>query len=180
MKQQFTCRNDMISHYLKEGMVGTELGVFEGDFSKTLLQTNPSKLYLVDLFEGQMVSGDKDGLNMKTIDLQESFNNLKSIYSTDSRVQLIKGTTISFLNGIADDYLDFVYIDADHSYGGVKQDITISFKKVKAGGYILGHDYSSRFEGVIRAVDEFCNENKLSIDGISKCGCPSFCIIVNK
>lgn len=178
--QYFENREDMIFHYLKEGTTGAELGVFKGDFSKILLQTNPSKLYLVDLFEGHMVSGDKDGLNMQTIDLQTSFDNLKEVYFSDSRVVLIKGKSVPFLNGLTDHSLDFVYIDADHSYEGVKQDIEMSFKKVKSGGYIFGHDYTPRFEGVVRAVNEFCKNTGLRIDGISRCGCPSFCIVVNK
>lgn len=176
----FENREDMIFHYLKAGMVGAELGVFKGQFSKILMQINPSKLYLVDLFEGNMVSGDKDGLNVETIDLQTSFDTLKEVYSDDSRVDLIKGKSVSFLNSLADNSIDFVYIDADHSYEGVKQDIAISFKKIKSNGYILGHDYTPMFEGVIRAVDEFCESFGLCIDGMSKCGCPSFCIVVNK
>lgn len=37
--------------------------------------------------------------------------------------------------------LDFVYIDADHSYDIVKKDIISWYPKVKYGGIIAGHDY---------------------------------------
>lgn len=57
--------------------------------------------------------------------------------------------------------LDFVYIDADHRYSGVKRDIALWASNIKPGGMIGGHDYSDRFPGVIRAVDEFVDQNEL-------------------
>ena len=188
MITKFKNREDMISHYLTESMVGAELGVFKGDFSKTLLKTNPSKLYLVDVFEGFAVSGDKDGLNMQSTNLNDSFAKLNHVYSNDDRVVVVKSKSVDFLKSLDDDSLDFVYIDADHSYEAVKTDITLSYEKVKNSGYILGHDYTwqnnhpfgNNFEGVVRAVDEFCKEHSIKIEGLSQCGCPSFCIPIMK
>jgi hypothetical protein len=58
-----------------------------------------------------------------------------------------------------DESLDWVYLDGDHSYEGVKHDLDAYFRTVKAGGFIAGDDYGqvgSWFEdGVTRAVDEF-------------------------
>jgi len=51
--------------------------------------------------------------------------------------------------------LDMVYIDALHTYEGVKKDVYLWEKKIKKGGYLAGHDYQSRFQGVIDAVNEF-------------------------
>jgi predicted O-methyltransferase YrrM len=55
----------------------------------------------------------------------------------------------------ADESLDFVFIDADHSYEAVKRDIAAWLPKVKSGGIIAGHDYCvwPGF-GVIEAVTE--------------------------
>ncbi len=53
--------------------------------------------------------------------------------------------------------LDFVFIDADHSYQGCSQDIYAWRDKIVQGGFISGHDYENpnypQF-GVKRAVDE--------------------------
>lgn len=38
--------------------------------------------------------------------------------------------------------VDFVFIDADHSYEGVKKDILAWLPKVKSGGILAGHDYA--------------------------------------
>ena len=40
-----------------------------------------------------------------------------------------------------DNMLDFYYIDADHRYEAVKQDIDLWLPKVKSGGIFCGHDY---------------------------------------
>jgi len=81
-----------------------------------------------------------------------------------------------------------VYIDADHSYEAVKNDLNNAFLKVKNGGYIMGHDYefnrqktdNIHFFGVKQAVDEFCSKYSLSIDMKAMDGCVSFGIQVKK
>jgi len=51
-----------------------------------------------------------------------------------------------------------IYIDADHDYRSVKNDIKNWKEKVKAGGIISGHDYHS---GVKQAVDEIFGEKNV-------------------
>lgn len=55
---------------------------------------------------------------------------------------------------VEDGWADFVFVDAAHSYGAVKDDIERWQGKVRPGGWFGGHDYHSAHEGVIRAVDE--------------------------
>jgi len=51
--------------------------------------------------------------------------------------------------------LDFIYIDADHSYEWVVKDIIASLKVIKLGGIIGGHDYADNYSTrVVRAVDQ--------------------------
>jgi len=49
-------------------------------------------------------------------------------------------------------YFNMVYIDADHSYSAVAQDIEAWLPKVKIGGLLGGHDYN--MATVRKAVDE--------------------------
>lgn len=172
----FENRNEMISTFDKNMKIA-ELGVFEGDFSKDIYKIcNPSELYLVDLFQGYFGSGDKDGRNHHYVQLELEYEKLKTLYSSDSRVKVIKNSTLEFLDSLPDDYLDMVYIDADHDYLPVKKDLYASLKKVKKGGLICGHDYVRNTQAE-RAVNEFCNETNLRIKFLTKDGCPSFCII---
>ena len=72
-----------------------------------------------------------------------------------------------------------IYVDADHSYNAVKNDLIVSLSKVKNGGLLAGHDYIPNYE-VRYAVDDFCREYGQEIIAITKDGCPSFLIQVKK
>lgn len=66
------------------------------------------------------------------------------------------------LAAFPDAYFDWIYIDGDHSYAGVKRDIEQAKKKVKQDGTLVFNDYIfwSHAElmeyGVIQAINEFC------------------------
>jgi hypothetical protein len=156
-------REDYIIHHLPQNTDGAELGVFEGEFSRILKNSNKfQRLYLVDIFEGTMYSGDKNGNNGKTIDLNVPYQQLLEQYKNCSVVSVIKNTSSNFLNSLKDDSLDFVYIDADHSYTAVVNDLEISRSKVRKNGIISGHDYNKiHFAGVFNAVNEFINKYDL-------------------
>lgn len=158
-----------------------EVGVFKGEYSKELIKKfSPKKIYLVDIFEGYVKSGDKDGINYQTVNLNDEFIKLKKEYETNPSVNIIKSDSKSFLKQLSDETIDLIYIDGDHSYEAVKNDLQLSFSKVKNNGYICGHDYiEPRFSGVVRAVNEFCEENNLTIKYITNDGCPSYCILKN-
>lgn len=53
-----------------------------------------------------------------------------------------------------DEYFDFIYIDGDHEYEGIKADLDNWYPKVKKGGVLAGDDYAPKYPGVIQAVDE--------------------------
>ncbi len=151
---------------LPDNIVGVELGVFEGSFSKILFDSNKfHSLYLVDIFSGSMFSGDKNGENGKNIDLDTAFRELQKVYENIPNVYIIKNTTTAFLNTCEDEFFDFVYIDADHTFQAVSDDLHLSRLKVKKGGIIAGHDYNiARFPGVVDAVDNFVKTFDLEIE----------------
>ena len=170
-------REEMIS-LIPQKIKIAEIGVFKGDFSKILFEkVNPETLYLVDLFSGVIGSGDKNGENFEFINLIESLDHLRNYFAPYPQVNIVPSYSHDFLNSLEDQYLDAIYIDADHSYAAVKNDLQLSIKKVKKGGFIMGHDYHKNiFPSVVQAVDEFCKENSLFIKYLTEDGCPSFLI----
>ena len=71
---------------IPKNTIGAEIGVFEGNFSIQIQDIiNPQKLYLVDLFEGEMCSGDKNGNNIKYIDLSDSYEILNNKFINDKK-----------------------------------------------------------------------------------------------
>lgn len=178
MKKIFTNRDEMMCSF-EQNLIIAELGVFEGDFSKKIKNIcNPKELYLVDLFHGNFGSGDKDGKNYHFVQLENEMTKLMDFFNKDENVKIIKSSTLDFLNKIDDNYLDLVYIDADHSYNSVLNDLRLSYVKVKKNGFICGHDYVLGTEAE-KAVNDFCKEVNLEINYLTKDGCPSFCIIKN-
>ena len=65
---------------------------------------------------------------------------------------LLRMTSKDAVNQFADASVDFIFIDGNHTYEYVKQDIELWWPKVKCGGMMSGHDYGEG--GVSRAVDE--------------------------
>jgi hypothetical protein len=62
-------------------------------------------------------------------------------------------TTSKVASNIIRNGLAAVYIDGDHEFESVKQDIELWLPKVKRGGILAGHDYGASWVGVKKAVD---------------------------
>lgn len=69
-----------------------------------------------------------------------------------SRVQIMRMDTKEAHKLVEDGSLDFVFIDADHTYEGCAADIANWTPKVRQGGLIAGHDIN--WPGVLKAVKE--------------------------
>jgi len=166
-----------------------EIGVFKGDFLNFIIENCKfNHIDAVDLFDGIGCSADVDGNSMIYCDLNENYLNLNKKYEYIENVKIHKFNSIDFLKNQFDNKYDIIYIDGDHSYEGVKNDLINSFHKIKNGGYIMGHDYETNTEktkniydfGVKRAVDEFCIKYKQKILTKALDGCVSFCIKITK
>lgn len=53
---------------------------------------------------------------------------------------------------------DFIFIDADHDYESVREDVIAWSKLLKPEGIIAGHDYTPSFPGVAKAAHELSDE----------------------
>jgi predicted O-methyltransferase YrrM len=80
---------------------------------------------------------------------KDSMLSLKKSYPF---INVIIDSSVSASKYVDDSSLDFIYIDADHSYEAVKMDIESWFPKLKSGGFMAFHDYDA---GVKRAIQEF-------------------------
>jgi len=105
-----------------------------------------------------------DGLNAKNPELlpddtvEQLF--LKNIEPVKHIINPIKSPSTEGAKLYKNESLEFVFIDAEHSYEAVRNDIHAWYDKVKPGGFIAGHDYYNDM-GVMRAVDEFFKDKNL-------------------
>lgn len=150
-----------------------EIGVFAGDLSRRLLARRKDlRLTMVDSWaaipdDNYTQSGDfHASLHAEE---QENFYALTQRVTAfaGDRANIIRADSKTAAQAIPDNSLDLVFIDADHSYEGCRDDIMAYWPKVKAGGIISGHDYANddfRFGPMVkRAVDEFVDANGLKI-----------------
>jgi hypothetical protein len=152
-KYWFIDYRHQIKSVLPEDIVGCELGVFEGDFSKVLIDTKKfKKLYLVDTFSG-VIHGTKEKIYQ---DGSILFDHVKQRFINNENIHVVKQDSVGFLNSLEDNTLDFVYIDTVHTYEQCIQELNAARRVVKNNGLICGHDYMrERFPGVCQAVEEF-------------------------
>jgi hypothetical protein len=120
--------------------LGVEVGTFKGEFSKEILRYWNGTLYMVDVWR-DLSEEYEDSSNHKLFNINLYEETIKNINEFGERAVMIRTTSESASHIFRNNSLDFVYIDANHAYDFVKQDITCWYPKVKKGGYILGHDY---------------------------------------
>jgi predicted O-methyltransferase YrrM len=115
----------------------------------------------------QMSVYDKDWIkkfNNTPPDMLEIFKHNCKEYIDSGKLKIRKGTTSDVCASIEDDKYDIVFIDADHSYEGVKQDISNYLSKIKSNGLMIFHDYNdSWWPGVEQAVTEALRDNIITI-----------------
>lgn len=147
--------------------VGAEIGVWHGDGAKHILSQCPDvkRLYLIDPY--------RKATEFKQCDLppqgykENGFKNaiLNAVNNTmfqSEKAYFIFARSVEAARYFPEE-LDFVYIDANHNYEYVKQDIETWWPKIKKGGILSGHDYTSPNSGVPKAVDEFVSVNNLTL-----------------
>ena len=134
---------------------GAELGVCLGDFSANLLeQIDPELLFLVDVWQHiDLGYQDKlmghDGVQLKR------YRSVVKRFLLDPRVRIIRDLSVTVQDLLPPHYLDWIYIDGDHSYRGCRADLEAALAVVRPGGIIMGHDHDPDHPGVVQAVDEF-------------------------
>ena len=119
---------------------GVEVGAFKGYLSKSLLEKWEGKLYMVDVWR-QLSNEEYDDISNHKNHQDAYSDTMNNISGFEDRAFMLRMKSIYAVDLFEDESLDFVYIDANHSYEGVKEDIRIWYPKVKKGGLLLGHDY---------------------------------------
>jgi len=142
-----------------DATLGAELGVLRGTMSRELLNALPGlHLLLVDRW-AEYPDERKLNPSRVTRQTQEYFDEALeecrgNVAPYSERVTFLRHDTVAAA-GHVHGGLDFVFVDADHTYQGVIDDVTAWMSKVRKGGWILGHDYGSkRHPEVKRAVDK--------------------------
>lgn len=157
-------RIELARHFRDLGFTrGIEVGVCDGRYSEILMQTIPGLEMLgVDPYVPYYRYNDyrkATTLDSKLIEARNKLDGYKNY-------TLALGWSVEVAKWIQNESVDFVFIDANHKYEFVKEDIKTWYPKVRKGGILSGHDYyefKSGRGGVIPAVNEFVAEHGLEL-----------------
>lgn len=144
----------------KKNLVGAEIGVFFGEHAWAMLENlDIKKLYLVDpyaIYPGYNAAAFVMG---KLIRAEIAAHKLLKEKGFTKKIAWMRMESMEAPPKVKEK-LDFVYIDANHDYEFVLDDITYWARKVKKGGWVGGHDYNESKSGVIRAVGQYGEERE--------------------
>lgn len=145
--------------------MGAEIGTYRGDFAAEILTTPVGKLFIIDCWDHQVGSYTSDPSNIPQGGHQMNERIVRERFSRDPRVKVIK--EYSDLAGYwwSGEKLDWVFIDANHSYKEVLADLEVWSKNISESGSIFCHDFVDNENtrtmgfGVVEAVNDFCKTN---------------------
>lgn len=134
-------RADLPQFFLDMGyQVGAEVGVYKAGFTERFCKAG-LKMYAVD---GWCAYDEYNEVG-RNVQKRQDF-----LYGHACRVlapyadsaTIIRKPSMEAVRDFADDSLDFVYIDANHTLKFFIEDVYEWEKKVRKGGVIAGHDYA--------------------------------------
>jgi hypothetical protein len=118
--------------------IGAEIGVEQGAFSESLCQNNPHvKHFAIDPWKAY--HGYRDHVNQEK--LNRFFEATKERLLSKYDCIIMREFSLDIVKTFKDESLDYIYIDANHTFQNFTNDLCEWSKKVRVGGIISGHDY---------------------------------------
>lgn len=137
---------DLIDDHITPASIIIEIGSFAG-VSTECFAKHCARIYCIDTWAPNYEYHDHTIQHAETQfdQLTKEYNNIIKIKAKSAQATYLFTTS----------KVDLIYIDADHSYESVKQDIQNWIPKLKPGGILSGHDY--HIPSVQTAVRLFAN-----------------------
>jgi len=140
-----------------------ELGVYKGESARLLHLISPHRtIHLFDTFKGfsetdlQPETGEASTYSVKNFADTSIDKVLKNISGDPAKIIVHPGYFPQSAEGLDDTEFSLVNIDAD-LYNPVKAGLEYFYMHLSPGGIIFIHDYNHKWEGLVKAVDEFAS-----------------------
>lgn len=126
---------------------GAEIGVKRGKFSEEICRAMGNKVEL------KCIDPYHPGPGTPWDEAERRYVLARTVLK-NYNAEVIKKTSLHAADeDVPPESLDFVYIDADHNFDMVMQDIIVWSNRVRHGGIVSGHDYD--MDSVKTAVDTY-------------------------
>lgn len=149
---------------INEGDVCAEIGVLKGDYSHLISLQPISKLYLIDPWVS-IVDLPHRWHAAPQEEMDAHKNRVINRFSDNDKVEIVEKYSADAVSDFENGYFNWLYLDANHSYDFVKEDLNNWWAKLKPNGFICGNAYIDNSIarnvldfGIIPAVDDFLEE----------------------
>lgn len=116
---------------------GAEIGVHKGAFTEKFCKAG-FKMYAIDPWKAYVGAGRSQQAQERQDFL---YGHTQRTLAPYKDCTIIRKTSKDALEDFKDGSLDFVYLDGDHSFPFIAEDIFYWYRKVRKGGVLSGHDY---------------------------------------
>ena len=154
-----------LARSLKNNSVIVEIGAFKGEsacFISEGIGTKNCILYSIDTWHNDRMPQGRG-------DVFADF--LKNIEPYKNKIEPLRGYSSEVVRSWPKERkIDFLFIDGDHSYIGIKRDVQDWIPLVKKNGIICFHDYPEE-PGVKKVVDEIIQDGTIRFIKSKSCLC---------
>lgn len=163
----------LIKAHTPDPKSGAEVGVWKGRTSAEICKAFPGcLLHMIDTWKSwpqdSSYFAEHQQMGILTDDEWSVIYQtaIQSVMDSGGAFSIHRNTSEEAAHRVVDCSLDFVFLDANHTYEEVKKDILLWTPKVRAGGFVSGHDYGGIRDrngqwGVARSVHEIFGKNKV-------------------
>jgi len=128
---------NLIEDFVTPKSLIAEIGSFKG-VSSEVFALFCNKLYCIDWWGSNPDYWWNQVIGNIINEAESEFDKVLSKYPN---IKKYKGSSLNISTQFPDEYLDLIYIDADHEEANFKQDLETWIKKLKPEGIISGHDW---------------------------------------
>lgn len=131
-------RDDLPEFFVEMGFkAGAEIGIHKGAYTEKFCKAG-LKMYAIDPWMAYIGAGRTQQEQARQDFL---YGHTQRALAPYKDCTIIRKTSMDALKDFETESLDFVYIDGDHRFPFIAEDIYQWYFKVKKGGIISGHDY---------------------------------------
>ncbi len=153
-KSQSQVLVDIVKSFDRKDLVIAEIGIWKSHTVKRVLKTSKdiiSQYWAIDFFE----STNHWNYRHRTHEFWEAcYFKACRLMRWFPQLCVVRMSSLEAAKLFPKKYFDLVFLDADHTYEALMNDIKAWLPLVKDGGLLTGHDYGGKKVGVKQAVDE--------------------------